>query len=200
MKTNQNIEEYDFIIGLDEVGRGAIAGPVTVGAVCISASTYKDMSWDNLKDSKKLTPKKREEWCEYINNNFDKITYSISAKEVDKNGIISAITKCADECIKKLIKGKSMYLILADYGLPVDAKYDFQNIVKGDEKEPIIAFASIWAKVNRDTYMSNLDIPKEYMIEKNKGYGTQSHREAIEQIGLTKHHRKTFCSNIGGVI
>lgn len=196
MKSNGNFDPYDHIIGMDEVGRGAIAGAVAVGAVSIDREIYKNKHWDSLADSKKLTPKKREVWCEYIkDSNFKTAVEFISAEEIDEVGIMSALKKASDKCLEKLINDKKC-IILSDYGLPVDKIYKNISIKKGDESEPVIAFASILAKVMRDKYMIEQSQKyNNYEFENNKGYGTSIHIDLIKKYGICPLHRKSFCES-----
>jgi len=197
-----------YVIGIDEVGRGALAGPVAVGAVMMPAS----FSWgdfENLKDSKKLSKKKREEWFERVRTS-DVLAFGVEmvdAKFIDTEGIMPACRLAAHRCLKK-IEAKctlhptwelsSQVGVLLDKGLSVPPEWQQEQIVKGDETVPAIALASIVAKVTRDRYMS--DCAKkypEYEFEKNKGYGTKAHCASIKQNGhIPSFHRVTFLGNI----
>lgn len=197
-------------IGIDEVGRGPIAGPVTVG---VFSCTRQDLVLIlkgidlPLRDSKKLTKDKREQWFKYIKEctklglcNFS--VSSVSAKQIDTIGIVKCIQKAMDFSLEKIassckLKAVSCQLLL-DGGLKAPAIYKNQKtIIKGDEKEPIIAIASIMAKVTRDRYMTQMakKYPK-YGFENHVGYGTKEHYKAIKQGGITILHRKTYLKNI----
>jgi ribonuclease HII len=200
---------FKYIIGIDEVGRGPVAGPV---AVCVSLMEYgqerryskrlkshfKSAHLPPLRDSKKLTEKGREVWFESIRNNIHfELGYS-SAKQIDKKGIAVCIKSLIQKNIlnlqKKIGFTPGEVLILLDGGLKASKEYiNQETIIKGDDKEPIISFASIFAKVNRDRLMVRLakQFPN-YGFEKHKGYGTKMHMEAIRRHKISKHHRKTF--------
>ncbi len=205
--------KYQYIIGIDEVGRGPLAGPVTVGAVCISAD-FKRSFFRGIKDSKKLSAKAREMWREKALNFQRKIVrrslagqflYAVSSvapSVIDKIGINKAIARAMKKSLsvlqKKLGAKESECLVLLDGGLRAPAQYQHQKtIIKGDEKESVIALASIFAKVNRDKKMEKFAIKyPEYGFEKNKGYGTEYHCKKIRKHGPSKIHRKSFIKNI----
>ena len=190
-----------YIVGIDEVGRGPLAGPVAVCAFKMPIG-FKTAGFGPLKDSKKLTPKKREEIfakLEILKKNR-KVDYSVcyeSAKRIDKVGLSKAIKNCLEKSLKNIKVNSTECRVLLDGGLK--APKDFLNqktIIKGDEKERAIAFASIVAKVSRDALMCKVakKFPK-YSFEIHKGYGTKMHCEAIRKYGLSAEHRKCFCKN-----
>ena len=192
------------IIGIDEVGRGPLAGPVTVCAVCCDEKIYKSLFKNkNLpalgKDSKKLKEKDRKIFDKYLRqlSKEGKIEFKIvhiSNKIIDEKGISFSIKKAIINCIKGLkIEKESKFLL--DGGLKVPMEYKNQKtIIKGDERERIIAWASILAKVSRDSLMikASKKFP-DYGFDVHKGYGTQKHREAIKKYGISGFHRKSFC-------
>jgi len=178
-----------YTIGIDEVGRGPIAGPVTVCACMISSDIGK--KYKGIKDSKKLSVAQREKIFFEIQGKVEYKVTSISAKEIDKKGI--------SFCIKKaLAKSISIFptdtLVLLDGGLKAPPEFKHQKtIIKGDEKEVCIAFASIIAKVTRDRYMCKM--AKKYPIygfDEHKGYGTSAHYIAIKKGGKSPLHRLSF--------
>lgn len=199
------------IVGIDEVGRGPLAGPVTLCTVLCEENLYKKLKRNkNLplsgKDSKKLSANQRKKYSiilkdlkkEYKNREiFDFYICSIDNKKIDKKGISFCINLAIEKCLKKL-KVKNDSKILLDGGLKVPKEFIFQKtIIKGDEKEKIIAWASILAKVNRDDFMNKIHKKfSQYGFDVNKGYGTKKHREAILKNGLSPVHRKNFCSKI----
>ncbi|MBU4480486.1 ribonuclease HII [Patescibacteria group bacterium] len=201
---------YKYLIGIDEVGRGPVAGPVAVGALIVSASNLKEVTerFLNFKDSKKLTPKKRNEWFVNIRQaqkegllNY-KVVFVDNIK-IDQFGIVPAIRACIDKSLETLqtvwVSGahKSDCLVLLDGGLRAPDEFVNQKtIIKGDEKELVIALASIVAKVTRDALMCKFakEYP-EYGFEKHKGYGTKAHMEAIKKYGVCEIHRKSFLKN-----
>ena len=199
----QNIK---FFIGIDEVGRGPVAGPVAVGALLVSKENLKKVEkmFFGFKDSKKLSPKKRNEWFENIKsakqeNLLDYKIVFVDNNEIDKKGIASSIKACIKKSLKLLQENRENFkeeksLILLDGGLKAPKEYINQKtIIKGDEKEMLIALASIVAKVTRDFLMCSFSkkYPK-YDLEKNKGYGTKFHMEAIKKYGFCDIHRKTY--------
>lgn len=196
-----------FIVGVDEVGRGPLAGPVTVCVVCCTAEVYKKLKGNkNLpargKDSKKLKNIDREiyhrELVAFSKQN--KISFSInhiSNTIIDKKGISYSINKAISLGFKKLNLNPEVCRVLLDGGLKAPTKFNNQKtIIKGDEKEKIISWASILAKVERDDLMSKASkkYPM-YGLEKHKGYGTSAHRQAIGLYGASLFHRKSFCKN-----
>lgn len=195
-----------YIIGIDEAGRGPLAGPVAVGVVLVTA----DFDWNmilGVGDSKKVTPKKREEIFGLAKRlaKKDLLTYSVvmtSAGVIDKSGIVPAIKQALEKALKKVTKTKpaldpSEFLIKLDGGLKAPVEFlNQETIIKGDAKELVIGLASIMAKVTRDSYMEKLAKDKRYLVydfATHKGYGTKKHREAISQNGLSKEHRASFC-------
>jgi len=191
-----------FVVGIDEVGRGPVAGPVTVCAVLITQDAYKDFQkseiCEKLRDSKKLSEKRREEWFERIKEwqkegMLDFAYFNLGAGAIDKFGIVSAIQKCLNKCLEKLDTTIDTRIML-DGGLQAPDKFTNQEaFIKGDANHPIIALASIVAKVNRDNYMKEKASEySEYGLETHKGYGTKKHMEAIEKHGLSNFHRKSF--------
>lgn len=194
-------------IGIDEVGRGPLAGPVTVSAVFINDEKYviKNIFNGKIRDSKKLNKIKREEIFNQIKKLGDvKIIYVVSSRtalHIDKNGINNSINACIQSCLKSLgkkLNQKSIDIkkvpIQLDGGLKLDEEFKNQSTyIKGDEKFVSIALASIVAKVARDKYMKKLaKIYTGYDWHKNVGYGTLSHRKAIRLHGITKYHRKSY--------
>jgi len=178
---------YAFIAGIDEVGRGPLAGPVVAGAVILKPFTY----IDKLKDSKKLTPAKRAQFFSLIVNNcIDWAVGMVEAREIDRINILQASKLAMQQAIKNLKQKPDFLLIDA---VKLSSEIPSQSIIKGDENSASIACASIIAKVMRDRLMDNLSlIFPQYGFEKHKGYPTKFHREKIAEYGLTPVHRKTF--------
>lgn len=184
-------EHYGLICGIDEAGRGPIAGPVFAAAVVLDPNN----PIEGLNDSKKLTPKKREALYEEI---WDKcIAASVAcsfASEIDETDILSADLLAMDRAFSSITDMPKIILVDGDV-LP-EIHFDdgvIKNVIGGDAKSESIAAASILAKVERDAEMCRL--AKEYPgygFEKHKGYGTKAHYEAIERLGLCPIHRKTF--------
>lgn len=192
------------ILGIDEVGRGPLAGPLVIGAVILPE---KEQPWfSELTDSKKLTAKKRELLSEQILANSATGLGWVSANELDRIGISKALRLATHRAVKQvqtlhtpfsqiIIDGKVNFLAntpLANYT---------STCIKGDAKIREISAASIIAKVARDRYMINLasEYPH-YNFDKHVGYGTKAHVEAIYKYGLTPEHRKSFepCKSLSG--
>lgn len=192
-------EKAKYLIGIDEVGRGPLAGPVTVGAVFADVSKFKkEKMLNGIKDSKKLSPRAREDWNIFLVKNFSCAVASISENIIDNIGITKALRLTVDRAIKNLKKKADFNFencfIMLDAGLKAPKEYAQESIIKGDEKIPLISAASIVAKVARDKKMVNLHkkIPL-YGFDKNKGYGTKFHINKIKECGVSKYHRKSFC-------
>ncbi|MBI5126816.1 MAG: ribonuclease HII [Candidatus Taylorbacteria bacterium] len=190
-----------YLIGIDEVGRGPIAGPVAVGA-CVLLVPRIALSFKNFKDSKKLSERQREEWFKRI---YDaekkgllktKVTF-VSEKIIDSKGLSYAIRSALSTSLTKLKVSPQKSHVLLDGGLKAPAQYLHQTtIIKGDEKELAIALASIVAKVLRDRKMTQL--AKKYPgygFEVHKGYGTKNHYTALRNKGVSVVHRRSFLAN-----
>jgi len=179
-----------FIAGVDEVGRGPLAGPV----VCCAVIMPLDDIIEGITDSKKLSERKREEFAKVIKEKA--ICYKIAQiepDEIDQINILNAVKKCMESAVNGLEITPEITLVDGlDTGLKINAEY----VVKGDLKSYTIGCASILAKVYRDNLMVEYakDYP-EYGFEKHKGYGTKTHIEKIKEIGPCKLHRKTFIKN-----
>lgn len=195
-----------YIAGIDEAGRGPLAGPVSVGICHVSKNFTRDSYrkiFGLLKDSKKLSEKRREEIFEKIREvaKEGKIKWAVvlvSEKIIDKKGIVEAINIGIRKCLEKVGAEPLETQILLDGGIYAPKEFVNQKtIIKGDEKEPIISLASICAKVVRDKKMIKLSkIHKGYGFEIHKGYGTKMHCENINRFGLGAVHRKSFCKNL----
>ena len=190
-----NVKNCEYIIGIDEVGRGPIAGPVTVGAVLLPNS-YSWHDFKGLKDSKKLTKKDREVWFSQVRG-MGGISYkvsSVSEKVIDKKGIVYSIRLAILRSLNKLDVNPKECLVLLDGGLCAPKKFVYQKtIIRGDEKEYSIALASIMAKVTRDRKMVQLSKKyPEYGFDSHKGYGTKRHYEEIKKHGMCDIHRRSF--------
>ena len=196
----------DFIIGIDEVGRGALAGPVVVTAAAVPTSlTWKVQSkkLGGLRDSKKLSAKQREAWFGHFKNH-PKISYAVAfvyPRQIEKRNISGAANLAALRAYQRLALDSRLSAlsssIFLDGGLflgsrklqPAHAK----TVVKGDEKIPAVAIASIIAKVTRDRAMVRLARRHpQYGFEIHKGYGTKRHCAAIKRHGMSHVHRTTF--------
>ena len=184
--------EYSFICGIDEVGRGPLAGPVVAGAVILPKNC--DILY--LNDSKQLSEKKREELYDVI---MEKAVSTglgfVSPERIDEINILQATYEAMREAIGKLTPEPD--LLLNDAVTIPGVKIRQIPIIKGDTKSISIAAASIIAKVTRDRLMVKYDeIYPEYGFVSNKGYGAQAHIEALKKYGPTPIHRKSFIKNL----
>ena len=177
-----------IIAGVDEVGRGSLIGPVFAAAVIFK----KNIDKKKIKDSKQLSKGKRDNLEKYIKKNSIWSIGSASLKEIEKLNILNASLLAMKRAIKKLKLKPSMVLIDGNR-LPDLNNYNLKCIVKGDQKIPEISAASIVAKVARDKLITKMSKKfSKYAWDKNAGYGTKQHLNAIKKFGVTKHHRKTF--------
>lgn len=202
-----------FLIGIDEVGRGSLAGPVSVCAFVADKETarwiLKNIFDNKLRDSKKLSPQKRSAVYNKLLKlkNESKVIFSVchtSNKVIDRKGITFAIKKSISKSLKNLEIDdyfkiqNSKFKILLDGSLVAPKEYKNQKtIIRGDEKNVFIACASIIAKVLRDKLMTKLSKKyPNYNFEKHKGYGTFLHKNLIKKYGQSDIHRSTFCRKL----
>ena len=176
------------IAGVDEVGRGCLAGPVFAAAVILN----KDINTKYIKDSKKIPFQKRILLSEYIKKNSIYALGSASVEEIEKINILNASLLSMKRALNKL-KNKPSIAYIDGLFAPKNLKIKCKTFVKGDEKITSIAAASIVAKASRDLFMIKLSKkhPK-YCWHKNFGYGTNDHIFGLKKFGITKHHRKNF--------
>jgi len=211
------IKRSGFIIGIDEVGRGALAGPVVVAAAAVSKEAVRavrraERGFGKLKDSKKLSPRKRTAWFEYFKGHPNVMFASarIYPRGIERMNISASANKAALIAYERLISGGGMRIgkheIFLDGGLYLgngknglerenfnDEMKRAETVKKGDEKIMAIKIASIAAKVSRDAYMKRLSKKyPEYGFDIHKGYGTKAHFRAIRKYGRSIVHRKTF--------
>ncbi len=207
-------KNISYVVGIDEAGRGPLAGPVAVGIVLVPY----DFDWSLLPgvgDSKKVSERNRERlykeamklakagklWC----------TVELgSAKAIDKLGISAVIRQCIDKGLRDISTRRDLVLDWTGVAVKLDGSLSApeycvhqETIIKGDAKEPVIGLASILAKVTRDAYMRRLalmPIYEPYNFTKHKGYGTAAHRRAIGVYGLSPEHRVSYCGNIDIVV
>lgn len=181
---------YKYIVGVDEVGRGAFAGPVVVGAVVFTHNFFPP---DDINDSKLLKPRRRELLTRIIKK--DAYCFSlaeISVWAINKYGIGKA-TQMAFRKAIKLLRVKPDYLLIDAFYIKHMNRKNQKPIKKGDQKSISIAAASIIAKVHRDKIMKKLSKKyPQYKFAKNKGYGTKEHQKALKKFGLSKIHRTSF--------
>ena len=179
---------FEFVCGVDEAGRGPLAGPVYAAAVILP----KGHIIEGVNDSKKLSEKKREALFDKIIN--EALCYSIASaneKEIDEINILQATYLAMQRAVEGL-KIKADYALIDGNRLP-PLNIPAECIVKGDAKSASIAAASILAKVSRDRYMLEMaDKYLNYQFEKHKGYGTKLHYEMLDKYGPSEIHRETF--------
>lgn len=185
---DRKFRDFNFIAGVDEAGRGPLAGPVVSAAVIFKKNT----SIKNLNDSKKLSPKIRfSVYEEIIKKCLDWQIGIANHRTVDRINILEATKLSMKIAIEKLKIKPGMVLI--DGNHPIDIKITQKTIVKGDSKSASIAAASVIAKVTRDKLMEKLDKKfPDYGFGKHKGYGTKFHIQAIKTFGPCKIHRRSF--------
>jgi len=190
-------------VGIDEVGRGPLAGPLVVCACAQEGKIPKEF-WNDVGDSKQVNEKKREEIFQmahaYKKEGLLRFALAnVTAKEIDRIGMTAATRKGVKEALRKLDIAPEESDVRLDGLLYAPKEFKKQRtIIKGDQKEKLIGLASIIAKVARDTYMTRQARKyPEYGFERHKGYGTREHREAIRKHGNSPLHRASFCRNIG---
>lgn len=185
---------YNFIAGVDEAGRGPLAGPVYAAAVILPSGCI----IEGLNDSKKLSEKKREKLYDII---IDKaVSYSVQSvceAVIDEVNILNAVFIAMNKAVQSLNPPPDY--VLVDGNRIKDMKFPCETVVKGDSKSVNIAAASILAKVSRDRYIKEIsDKYPEYNFAKHKGYGTKEHIEVLKKLGPCEIHRKSFLKKILG--
>lgn len=191
-----------WLVGVDEAGRGPLAGPVAVGVAVVPM----DFDWDlilGVGDSKKVTPKNREVVFQRAHelkteSVIDFKVSLISVSIIDTKGITYAVRLGIQKCLDSLNLDPETCDVRLDGLLKAPEEFLTQaTIIKGDSKEKSIGLASIMAKVTRDRYMERLSLKHpEYGFANHKGYGTKTHCEMILKHGMTPFHRHTFCANL----
>ncbi len=183
---------YAVVCGVDEAGRGPLAGPVYAAAVILPDG----LEELGINDSKKMTEKKREALFDIIVDNAT--AYGIgfaTEKEIDEINILNATFLAMKRAVEAM--GVKPDLVLVDGNRKPNTGYEEMTLVKGDAKSISISAASILAKVSRDRYMKELaERHPEYKFEQHKGYGTKLHYEMIEQYGILPDHRRSFLKKI----
>lgn len=179
-----------FIAGVDEVGRGPIAGPVVAAAVILKQNV---MDLDGVTDSKQMTAIARERaWPDIVRNSVCISVAAASVKRIDDNGIMPAVMLAMKRSIDRLTT-KPEYILVDGNQYPSGLDIPGEAIIKGDQKCLSIAAASVIAKVVRDRLMFNLDgFYPEYKFADHKGYATAYHLQILEKLGPTPHHRFSF--------
>jgi len=188
-------------VGIDEAGRGPLAGPVAVGLVRISNGFNKKF-FKGIKDSKQLSAEDRELWYSLAleakkKGELDFHASLVSERVIDRHGISYALRLGIKRCLEKLsIEEESQIFLDGALKAPIAFKHQL-TVIRGDEKIPVISLASIVAKVTRDRRMVRLSKKfPEFSFEINKGYGTRIHLSALAKYGLTTIHRRSFLKNL----
>lgn len=196
-----------FLIGIDEAGRGALAGPISVGAVLVPDT----FNWKEafalvtrrgrirLRDSKQLSSQQRDILYEYIaeHGRLRHAAALVEAETIDAIGIVNAGHEAAARAIAGLGLLPSRVRVLLDAGLRAPSRYEQESFIRGDETIPAIALASIIAKVTRDRHMEHVAPSYDtYHFDRHKGYATLEHRRAIARSGLSVLHRTSFCTRL----
>jgi ribonuclease HII len=192
-----------YTIGIDEVGRGPLAGPVAVGALRASPRALR--AFRDIRESKQLSKQKRGEWVAkmraYRSAHPDDIDWAVafvSASVIDKIGIAPSIRRALRNALNHLAVAPEQATVLLDGGLKAPPEYrDQKTIIRGDASETVIAMASVVAKVARDKRMALLARKySKWGFANHVGYGTKDHISAIKKYGLSPEHRRTFCRGI----
>ncbi|MEM6516732.1 MAG: ribonuclease HII [Bacteroidota bacterium] len=189
MSLKSRYSEFNLECGTDEAGRGCLAGPVTAAAIILKKSFSNNL----LNDSKLLSEKKRAELKPLLEH--EAISFSVMhvmPEEIDNINILNASILAMHKSID-FMKLAPEYIVVDGNRFTPYKNIPFKTIIKGDSKYLSIAAASVLAKTHRDAYMEriHLEFPV-YNWEKNKGYPTKEHREAIKKYGISKYHRKSF--------
>ena len=189
-------DNYRYLIGIDEAGRGPLAGPVYACAFCCSKEDYlKLLSFTHLTDSKKLNQKQREHlYSLFKSGQFVFSVKSVSNTEIDRINILRATEKAMENAVNSLPEEITKNcILLIDGTVKLNLNLPYKNVIKGDLKCKTIAAASIMAKVSRDLHMLELDRQyPQYNFKKHKGYPTKEHKQLIRKFGLSPVHRKSF--------
>jgi len=184
---------FNMICGVDEAGRGPLAGPVCAAAVILPEDTV----IEGLNDSKKISEKKREQLFEIIKEKA--VAYAIAfgtVEEIEEFNILEATFIAMNRAIDKL-GIKADYALIDGNRVPKNIKIPCETVVKGDSKSCSVAAASILAKVTRDRLLLEYDKKyPEYKFAQHKGYGTKAHYEAIREYGVCEIHRRSFLKNV----
>lgn len=188
-------EGYNYVCGVDEAGRGPLAGPVCAAAVILPDG----LEIEGLNDSKKISEKKREQLFDVIIEKA--IAYSIAfgtVEEIEQVNILNATFLAMNRAIEGL-SVKPDFALIDGNRVPKDIKIPCKTVIKGDGKSYSVAAASILAKVTRDRLLLEADEKyPQYGFAKHKGYGTKAHYEAIKQYGICELHRPSFLKNVLG--
>lgn len=200
------LENFGTIIGVDEVGRGSLAGPICASACIVtpiqkSLIQLRDIQKIPIRDSKKLSRQQRERTFTWLRENFQASFIRIEPKEIDRNGIQNANNEALNMALQQAVSVvQSQEIVCFVDHFKVQKPQGVSRIMSmahGDSLYVSVACASIWAKVMRDTYMTTLSSQyPQYKWETNMGYGTQEHRDALKKFGISPHHRRSFLTKM----
>lgn len=187
---------FNFVVGIDEAGRGPLAGPVIAAAVLINKNDFQLLKRNKLiRDSKQLSEKQRNEAYQLLNNKIEWGIGLVSEKTIDRINILNATKKAMEKALKDLNKKTKIDFVLIDGNISLNIEYNQKSIIKGDQKVLSCSAASIMAKVYRDKIMIKYDKKyPDYGFKKHKGYGTKEHYRNIRKKGICPLHRKSFLS------
>ena len=187
-ETRLRLDGFDLIAGVDEVGRGPLAGPVTAAAVILDP--YKIPK--GLNDSKKLSVKMREVvYTEIFGSSLVGMSH-VSVEEINRTNILEASLLAMTRALS-MLKPQPDFALIDGNKIPIGLSFPAKSLIKGDSKSSSIAAASIVAKISRDRFMKKLSVVNPgYGWEKNAGYPTKEHLFALRDIGVTPHHRLSF--------
>jgi ribonuclease HII len=191
----------NILVGIDEAGRGPIAGPVSVGVVAVAEGFDLLAAFPGLNDSKQLSEKKREKIFELLEMRVREgdVQYHVElapSTMIDSDGIVPSVRFALERGLRKLLPNPAEGKVFLDGSLHAPKEYTQETIIGGDGIVPAIMLASVAAKVVRDRLMVQMaqQYPG-YGFEKHKGYGTKAHYAAIEALGMCPEHRITFLSS-----
>lgn len=190
-----------FVVGVDEAGRGPLAGPVAVGVVLVPAQYNVRKNFPGLDDSKKLSLRKREELFVLLKKRagLGELEFCVrfsSHAVIDTMGITRAVRCAAWNGIRTLVQEPRGVRVMLDGLLVAPPEYEQETVIHGDALIPAISLASVAAKVVRDARMRQFGRKfPQYDFQTHKGYGTALHRAAIAEFGLCEIHRKSFCTS-----
>lgn len=186
------------MLGVDEAGRGPLAGPVAVGVVAVPEGFDVAQEFPGVADSKKLSEKRREKLFEMLTARTAQgdVRFRVefeSAETIDREGIVTAVRRALSRGVNALAPDSMLVTVKLDGALRAPPEYAQETIINGDELVPLISLASIAAKVKRDWLMTELALEYPlYHFEKHKGYGTRAHYDVLNEYGPCAIHRRSF--------
>lgn len=193
--------QHEWLIGVDEAGRGPLAGPVAVGVVAVPLGFDIKREFKGVTDSKLLSRQKREELFVLAEGRASRgdlrfVVRFADHRHIDEHGIVHAVTALVHQGVREL-SAPSHAFVMLDGLLRAPARYPQRTVIGGDLKVPLVSLASVLAKVTRDRLMEELSrLYPQYGFEDNKGYGTPEHRMALKRHGLCDIHRRSYCKEL----